>query len=204
MNVAQLFILLNEAHMSPEDLATRLGLSGMTLRRWKKAKTNVKLPPLYANAYSNVVYDLILEGKLSCHSKSAKYVFSKDELKPLQVRMSALGVTKDFINGPVDLVSVLGKIGADPKSQKKVEKSLSALAKFKKISQDWNSHLHTLTKIVRSPKLGQFEKLIAYGALFYLITPFDLIPDHIPVFGLMDDFMFLGAAVTYYSKRSVV
>jgi uncharacterized membrane protein YkvA (DUF1232 family) len=42
---------------------------------------------------------------------------------------------------------------------------------------------------------------VAYGALFYLILPFDLIPDSIPVFGYVDDFGILGFAVAYYARK---
>jgi uncharacterized membrane protein YkvA (DUF1232 family) len=37
--------------------------------------------------------------------------------------------------------------------------------------------------------------------LFYLICPFDLIPDNIPVFGMIDDYAILGVAWEYYVKR---
>jgi uncharacterized membrane protein YkvA (DUF1232 family) len=55
--------------------------------------------------------------------------------------------------------------------------------------------------VVKSSKLSHVDKLVAYGALFYLLTPMDLIPDHIPVLGLVDDFGVLGFALTYYTKR---
>ena len=41
----------------------------------------------------------------------------------------------------------------------------------------------------------------AYGALFYLFTPFDLVPDVMPVFGYVDDFGMLGFAVAYYGAK---
>jgi len=68
--------------MSPEDLATRLGLSGMTLRRWKNEDQNRPLPRIYRKAYVDAVYDLILEGRLSSESDSAKNIFKKDVRKP--------------------------------------------------------------------------------------------------------------------------
>jgi uncharacterized membrane protein YkvA (DUF1232 family) len=56
-------------------------------------------------------------------------------------------------------------------------------------------------KVLNSRDLHTFDKLVAYGALFYLLCPFDLIPDYVPVFGYMDDFIVLGFAVAYYVKR---
>jgi uncharacterized membrane protein YkvA (DUF1232 family) len=44
------------------------------------------------------------------------------------------------------------------------------------------------------------DKFIAYGALFYLLTPIDFIPDNIPFLGFFDDFAILGFAATYYMK----
>ena len=45
------------------------------------------------------------------------------------------------------------------------------------------------------------DKLVAFGALFYLIAPFDLIPDAIPLFGYVDDFIILGIAALYVRTR---
>jgi uncharacterized membrane protein YkvA (DUF1232 family) len=42
---------------------------------------------------------------------------------------------------------------------------------------------------------------VAYGALYYLLCPLDLIPDNVPVFGLMDDYCVLGLAASHYAKK---
>ncbi|MDE2313589.1 MAG: DUF1232 domain-containing protein [Elusimicrobia bacterium] len=55
--------------------------------------------------------------------------------------------------------------------------------------------------VIRSPQLTLTDKLVAYGALFYLITPFDLIPDTIPGIGYLDDFAILSLALLYYERR---
>ena len=41
------------------------------------------------------------------------------------------------------------------------------------------------------PKLSYFDKAIVLGALGYFISPLDIIPDYIPVVGLLDDFSIL-------------
>jgi uncharacterized membrane protein YkvA (DUF1232 family) len=69
------------------------------------------------------------------------------------------------------------------------------------MGKDWAERISSLMKVLESNELHTFDKLVAYGALFYLIFPFDLIPDYIPVFGYMDDFIVLGFAVAYYIKR---
>jgi len=53
---------------------------------------------------------------------------------------------------------------------------------------------------VRSKKIGLMGKIIAYGSLFYLLDPLDLIPDNIIGFGLIDDFAILGIAAIYCGK----
>ena len=45
------------------------------------------------------------------------------------------------------------------------------------------------------PKVSLLDKAIIIGSLGYLISPLDLIPDYIPVIGLMDDIGVLTWAV---------
>lgn len=59
-----------------------------------------------------------------------------------------------------------------------------------------------MLEVIRSKDLTLADKLVAYGALFYLITPMDFIPDAIPVVGYLDDFAVLGLALAYYAHRA--
>jgi uncharacterized membrane protein YkvA (DUF1232 family) len=47
----------------------------------------------------------------------------------------------------------------------------------------------------KSPEVPKSSKMIIVGALSYLIFPVDLIPDFIPVVGLVDDASVVAAAV---------
>jgi uncharacterized membrane protein YkvA (DUF1232 family) len=47
----------------------------------------------------------------------------------------------------------------------------------------------------KSPEVPKSSKMIIVGALSYLIFPVDLIPDFIPVVGLVDDASVIAAAV---------
>ena len=49
--------------------------------------------------------------------------------------------------------------------------------------------------VAKSPKVPKSTKMIIVGALSYLIFPLDLIPDFIPVVGLVDDAGVIAAAV---------
>jgi len=121
------------------------------------------------------------------------------------VCLKELGLTREFMesqgNNPENFTEILGKIGEVPERRVRVMDGLKDLTKFKKIGDEWARRVSILVAVVKSKKLKQFEKAVAFGALFYLIMPFDLIPDNIPVFGLIDDFFFLGAAVAFYSSR---
>ena len=85
--------------------------------------------------------------------------------------------------------------------QKEVKENKEKVFSFKKLGEEWTSRIGLLWKVVQSKKLTSLDKMIAYGALFYLLTPIDFIPDHIPFFGLLDDFGVLGIAATYYKTK---
>ncbi|TXK76086.1 YkvA family protein [Paenibacillus sp. N3.4] len=51
-----------------------------------------------------------------------------------------------------------------------------------------------------SPKTPLKAKVQIYGALGYLILPFDVIPDFLPIIGYVDDFSVLGLALVAVAK----
>lgn len=52
-----------------------------------------------------------------------------------------------------------------------------------------------LYHVLRALETPMKSKLIAVGALVYLVLPFDLVPDLIPVAGLLDDAAALATAI---------
>src|SRR5262249_30732376 len=99
------------------------------------------------------------------------------------------------------IVTVLFNLGNSATARTSVEKSLGELQTFADWGPTWKYNLRTLTKIIKSDKFTFLEKQVAYGALFYLLLPLDLIPDAIPVFGYIDDFGMLCAAASHYSLK---
>ena len=83
-----------------------------------------------------------------------------------------------------------------------VDKQKKKILSFKKLGLEWSERISILTGVIASKKLSALDKFMAYGALFYLVMVFDLIPDTVPVFGMLDDFAILGIAATYYLKRA--
>ena len=41
--------------------------------------------------------------------------------------------------------------------------------------------------LVTDPRVAMVDKLLVFGAIAYIVTPIDLIPDFIPVLGQLDD-----------------
>lgn len=54
----------------------------------------------------------------------------------------------------------------------------------------------SLWEVVKNPNVGKAQKAIAIGALIYLITPIDAVPDILPAVGLTDDVGIITFAVT--------
>ncbi len=61
-------------------------------------------------------------------------------------------------------------------------------------------NIYALYKFVKDPKVSFAKKAIAFSALLYFITPFDAVPDMIPVAGFLDDIGVVSAAVMYLKK----
>jgi uncharacterized membrane protein YkvA (DUF1232 family) len=209
MNQSHLSLLLRETKMTPEQLGARLGISGMTLRRWSDHSPKDALPSVYAPAVYETVYELVAEGVLSAESEVVQIVLKEDKNSSIMATIQSLGIDKEFLantnkvsrNMGDSMVETMVQIGTSEKKQASVDRSKEKIFSYKKLGQDWKYRIQTLYKAITSNELSRFEKFAAYGALFYLISPFDLIPDHIPVFGLLDDYVILGIVVAYYLKR---
>lgn len=204
MRYAQLLSLLDKTELSPEKAAGELGVSGMTLRRWRAKSADAELPEMYRRAFEPLLRRLIGEGRVHPEdSDAAAALFSPDD--PFQRTLLGLGITHDILrdgdksSGTVTMG--LARIGEDPNRQVQVKRSGRMLERFKRMGADWKVRIGDLTLVLKSAELTAVDKLVAFGALFYLITPFDLIPDAIPVFGLVDDFIILGVAALYYRTR---
>lgn len=82
-------------------------------------------------------------------------------------------------------------------SQQDVEKIGSQLGGMNRgpIAKLW-ADVQSLWAMVCDPSAAWTSKGIAIGALLYLVSPLDAIPDLIPVLGLTDDAGVIMAAVT--------
>jgi uncharacterized membrane protein YkvA (DUF1232 family) len=205
MTFNMLKAVLNETGLSPELLAPKLGVASMTLRRWQKKPGAGKLPKGYERTVLEGIYQLLAEGHLNSSSEAVKKVLAASSSLSFAAVLKSLEIG-DAVSASGDsqqdkMTIALSQIGVNEKRRNEVDESKEKLQGFKKLGADWNLRVSALWNVVRSSRLTPIDKLVAYGALFYLIFPFDLIPDHIPVVGLIDDFGILGFAMAYYAKK---
>lgn len=205
MNYSDVKTLLKDSGLSPEQLGSRIGMSGMTLRRWSELPAQDSVPELYKSAFHETVYELLAEGALPSDSSLIEKVLKESENSSFNAAIKNLGFTHDFLKSAKpdteSVVTGLAQIGAQAGKQESVDRSKKRILSYGKLGEDWKYRVKTLYEVITSKELQPLDKFAAYGALFYLLTPFDLIPDHIPVFGLLDDFFILGLVVLYYVKR---
>ena len=60
-----------------------------------------------------------------------------------------------------------------------------------------------LYKYMRDKSVPWYKKSVVVGALIYFITPIDLIPDFIPIFGYLDDLGVIMATIKFLGKELV-
>jgi uncharacterized membrane protein YkvA (DUF1232 family) len=53
----------------------------------------------------------------------------------------------------------------------------------------------------RDPAVSLWRKLAGFGALIYVVSPIDAVPDVIPVFGWLDDIGVLGIAAMWMMRE---
>ena len=204
MKASHLLILLAEAKLSPEELGTRLGISGMTIRRWTVMDKNKDIPHRHISNIIEGLHQLILEGRLQADSKVMNQILQGYRPRSFDAAMKNLGASPLDVsseNNQNQMVKFLVEIGMNGTHKSFVEMNQKKVESFEKGGKEWSVKIRKLLKIIRLRELALVEKCIAFGALFYLITPFDLIPDHIPVIGLLDDFGIISLAVGYYATR---
>ena len=62
------------------------------------------------------------------------------------------------------------------------------------------THLLALWKLFRHPETPRLAKVVAIAVLAYALSPIDLIPDFIPVLGLLDDVILVPLGIALAVK----
>ena len=205
MTYIKLLDCLESTKLSPEDLAPYFSVSNMTLRRWE-GKKDQKIPAGEMEMIINGIFSLIADGYLPMESPEVQNFVENNfrSTSYFNSVMKTLGLSKSVKSQAAfedSIVESLNTIGSKSQKQSYVESQLKTLpAYLKKVGKELASRTMTLVEVIKSTEMSKKQKLVAYGALFYLFLPFDLIPDSIPVFGYLDDFAVLGFAVAYYQS----
>ena len=75
---------------------------------------------------------------------------------------------------------------------------------FKRLSLLWSlvkGDARLLWRALRHPQAPGWLKLGALGLVLYVLSPIDLIPDVIPVIGLLDDIVLVPLAIRWLLSR---
>jgi len=205
MKYGQVIGLLNETGLSPENLAQWVSVSNSTYRRWLKAPVGDEFPKEYESNVAAGLYKLLDNKSLSYESARVNKFVEGNMPDFFQAAVGRLNSTGDLFSENSThqdkITAVLSNLGNSSKIRSQVDKSSKKILKFAEWGSAWKYRTTLLAKVITSKELSLVDRLVAYGALFYLILPFDLIPDSIPVFGYVDDFGILGFAAAYYCKR---
>lgn len=192
-----------ETGLSPEQLASSFGVSNMTLRRWGKEPAQKEIPSSSVRSVIEGVYQLISEGRLNSKSPVVQEVIAQSPSQSFQAALDDLGIAAQDLkteSSYKDKAAIaLFQIGSRMEHRQDVESNHKRLLWFKKMGQEWLGGVTELLNVTKSKHLSHIEKMVAYGALFYLISPMDLIPDALPFAGVTDDYSFLMIATAYYA-----
>src|ERR1700677_3147160 len=91
MKISHLLILMNETKLSPEQLAKRLGISNMTIRRWMKKNSSESIPAIYEKIVWEAVYQMVAEGMLLPGSSFVQKAVKESQKLYFKAAMKCLG-----------------------------------------------------------------------------------------------------------------
>jgi len=210
MKYSQLLNCLAQAGLSPEAAAPYFGVSNMTLRRWQKKKAG-EVETAYLPSIYDGIFGMIADGKLSIDTPQVQELIAEKtdgfHHRYSEAVIASLGVSGDFVSGEsteTQVLSSLTQIGSSESKREAVESKVNEISHFKKNGKGWGVYIQGLLDVVQSKTLAGPQKYVAYGALFYLLMPFDFIPDHLPIFGLLDDYGVLGLALGFYRESTSI
>lgn len=205
MTYEQLFEMIDAARLTAENAARRLGVSHMTLHRWRSRPKHRRLAPVYERAFQATALELMNDGVLPVDSAIAQTLMARPNLAGFHAALRNLGASTESSDGgkgdPDAILTSLVQIGTRAECRERVDRQTARISTFRGRSREWEETIARTLTVIRSPELTTVDKTVAYGGLFYLLTPFDLIPDMIAGFGLLDDFAILGMVIAFYARR---
>jgi uncharacterized membrane protein YkvA (DUF1232 family) len=209
LNAVRLRDLLVRSQQSPEQLGARMGISGMSIRRWmgdaSKRRPGSGIPLGYEGPLARALYELLSEGRLSMEDATAREVLSREAPSFFAASLNQLCgglVPPGNPQDPEAWIGILNAIGQNPQKQEFITEAIRTqkMSRFEKLGADWKARIRELRAVLSDPNVPRLHWGVAVGALFYLLNPYDLIPDFVPFAGLLDDLATLEAARLYYRR----
>ncbi len=204
MKVHQISKLIKDTGLSPERLAIYFQVSNMTLRRWLKKPITYKIPTQYETNLHQGILSLVKDGLLLKENEIVleSYDFmqtlsTKNSFMMMDLTVEQFEKNVQDEEGTVDLCL---KLGQKDESLVYIQENEEKLKEFEVKNSSIGEKVTTLWKVLKGSDIQRSNKYVAIGALFYLLFPFDFIPDAIPGIGYLDDIAVLGVAVDYYIR----
>src|SRR5262249_25943538 len=78
--------------------------------------------------------------------------------------------------------------------------AMSVLASFKARAAELKREVYAIYLVAKHPRTPWYSKLFVVAVVAYVLSPIDLIPDFIPVLGLLDEIILLPLALVLVVK----
>ncbi|WP_413581167.1 YkvA family protein [Bdellovibrio sp. HCB288] len=204
MKISQISKISKDTGLSPEKLAVYFQVSNMTLRRWLKKGGTVRVPAQYdTNLYQGIltmVKDGVIDKDHECVKEA--YEFSQSLFANNSFMMMDLQATQFEQSGGNEdgLMDLCLRLGQRDDSLTYVQNNETTLQGLQNKSPSIREKVMTLWNVLKDGDLQKTSKYVAVGAMYYLVFPFDFIPDSVPGVGLLDDYAILSIAVDHYLR----
>ncbi|MGB3758653.1 MAG: YkvA family protein [Rivularia sp. (in: cyanobacteria)] len=200
-----------------QEISNKNKLQSIIQNLFKKdTKISAELPT--QNTIEEVEPQVVIEQPVKTSSNKIKKLFSQltqkekevvkteEAIEEVEVKLEKASNSSKIKNIFHNLVK-----SVNPQNiQKDIQKITEKLPSMNRgpIKEIWPK-IQSLFQMVLDPKAAWTSKALAIGSLLYLISPFDAIPDVIPVLGLTDDVAVivsvastLAFEVSKYAKQS--
>ncbi|WP_413294371.1 YkvA family protein [Bdellovibrio sp. HCB185ZH] len=204
MKISQISKISKDTGLSPEKLAVYFQVSNMTLRRWLKKGGTARVPSQYdTNIYQGIlamVKDGAIDKDHECVKEAYEFtqvLFANNSFMMMDLQAAQFENTGNDEDGLMDLCL---RLGQRDDSLSYVQRNEQTLQDLEKKSPSIREKVTALWQVLKDGELQKTSKYVAVGALFYLVFPFDFIPDSVPGVGLLDDYAILSIAMDHYLR----
>src|ERR1700733_4954507 len=99
MTFSQMLKIIRSTDLSAEQLAPELGVSNMTIRRWRKEDPNKEVPKAYERLLVEGVQQMVIDEKLSAESPAVAELLSTSSSNSIQAALKGMGASEADLGG---------------------------------------------------------------------------------------------------------